>query len=133
MTKPIDPELLEAMAQHRTSRRRFLGMGGLALGGLAMGPTLLAACSSDSNSSGGGSSDGITVLNWPLYIEGDEPSTSATLKGFTSSTGIKVDYRNSIDGNESFNTKYQATLEKGQGIGADLIVLTSWNSPIRRT
>ena len=31
MTKPIDPELLEAMAQHRTSRRRFLGMGGLAL------------------------------------------------------------------------------------------------------
>ena len=128
MTKPIDPELLEAMAQHRTSRRRFLGMGGLALGGLAMGPTLLAACSSDSNSSGGGSSDGITVLNWPLYIEGDEPSTSATLKGFTSSTGIKVDYRNSIDGNESFNTKYQATLEKGQGIGADLIVLTSWNA-----
>jgi spermidine/putrescine transport system substrate-binding protein len=127
MTKPIDPELLEAMAQHRTSRRRFLGMGGLALGGLAMGPTLLAACSSDSNSSGG-SSDGITVLNWPLYIEGDEPSTSATLKGFTSSTGIKVDYRNSIDGNESFNTKYQATLEKGQGIGADLIVLTSWNA-----
>ena len=97
MTKPIDPELLEAMAQHRTSRRRFLGMGGLALGGLAMGPTLLAACSSDSNSSGGGSSDGITVLNWPLYIEGDEPSTSATLKGFTDSTGIKVDYRNSIE------------------------------------
>ena len=47
MTKPIDPELLEAMAQQRTSRRRFLGMGGLALGGLAMGPTLLAACSSD--------------------------------------------------------------------------------------
>jgi spermidine/putrescine transport system substrate-binding protein len=128
MTKPIDPELLEAMAQHRTSRRRFLGMGGIALGGLAMGPTLLAACSSDSSSSGGGSSDGITVLNWPLYIEGDEPSTSATLKGFTSSTGIKVDYKNSIDGNESFNTKYQATLEKGQGIGADLIVLTSWNA-----
>ncbi len=88
MTKPIDPELLEAMAQHRTSRRRFLGMGGLALGGLAMGPTLLAACSSDSSSSGGGSSDGITVLNWPLYIEGDEPSTSATLKGFTTKIAI---------------------------------------------
>jgi spermidine/putrescine transport system substrate-binding protein len=127
MTNPIDPQILEAMAQHRTSRRRFLGMGGLALGGLAMGPTLLAACSSDSSSSGG-SSDGITMLNWPLYIEGDEPSTSATLKGFTDSTGIKVNYKNSIDGNESFNTKYQATLEKGKGIGADLIVLTSWNA-----
>ena len=103
-------------------------MGGLALGGLAMGPTLLAACSSGSSSSGGSGSNGITVLNWPLYIEGDEPSTSATLKGFTDSTGIKVNYKNSIDGNESFNTKYQATLEKGKGIGADLIVLTSWNA-----
>ena len=128
MNNPIDPELLEAMSQHRTSRRRFLGMGGLALGGLAMGPTLLAACSSGSSSSGGSGSNGITVLNWPLYIEGDEPSTSATLKGFTDSTGIKVNYKNSIDGNESFNTKYQATLEKGKGIGADLIVLTSWNA-----
>jgi len=129
MSNPIDPEILEAMAQHRTSRRRFLGMGGLALGGLAVGPTLLAACSSgSSSSSGSGSSGGITVLNWPLYIEDDEPTTSPTLKAFTTSTGIKVNYKNSIDGNESFNTKYQATLEKGKGIGADLIVLTSWNA-----
>ena len=117
-------------AQNQTSRRRFLGMSGLALGGLAVGPTLLSACSSGSSSSTGGSggSGSVTVLNWPLYIEGDEPSTSATLKGFTDSTGIKVNYQNSIDGNESFNTKYQATLENGKGIGADLIVLTSWNA-----
>lgn len=124
MTNPIDPEILEAVAQHRTSRRRFLGMSGLALGGLAVGPTLLAACGSDS----GGGSNSVTVLNWPLYIEGDEPGTSPTLKGFTSATGLKVNYKNSIDGNESFNTKYEATLEKGKGIGADLIVLTSWNA-----
>ncbi|MSW29905.1 MAG: spermidine/putrescine ABC transporter substrate-binding protein, partial [Actinobacteria bacterium] len=122
MSNPIDPQILEAMAQHRTSRRRFLGMGGLALGGLAVGPTLLAACSSGSSSSGGSSNGGITVLNWPLYIEDDEPSTSPTLKGFTTATGVKVNYKNSIDGNESFNTKYQATLEKGKGIGDDLIV-----------
>ena len=128
MSNPIDPQILEAMAQHRTSRRRFLGMGGLALGGLAVGPTLLAACSSGSSSSGGSSNGGITVLNWPLYIEDDEPSTSPTLKGFTTATGVKVNYKNSIDGNESFNTKYPATLEKGKGIGADLIVLTSWNA-----
>ena len=128
MSNPIDPQILEAMAQHRTSRRRFLGMGGLALGGLAVGPTLLAACSSGSSSSGGSNNGGITVLNWPLYIEDDEPSTSPTLKGFTTATGVKVNYKNSIDGNESFNTKYQATLEKGKGNGADLIVLTSWNA-----
>jgi spermidine/putrescine transport system substrate-binding protein len=115
-------------AQNLTSRRRFLGMGGLALGGLAVGPTLLAACGSDSSGSSNSNNGGITMLNWPLYIEGDEPSTSPTLKGFTDSTGIKVAYKNSIDGNESFNTKYQATLENGKGIGADLIVLTSWNA-----
>jgi len=115
-------------AQNLTSRRRFLGLGGLALGGLAVGPTLLAACGSDSSGSSNSNNGGITMLNWPLYIEGDEPSTSPTLKGFTNSTGIKVAYKNSIDGNESFNTKYQATLENGKGIGADIIVLTSWNA-----
>jgi len=124
-----DPEILAAFAQHTTSRRRFLGMGGLALGGLALGPTFLAACSSDSgsdNTSGGSKS--ITMLNWPLYIEDDDPTTSPTLKSFTGATGIKITYEASIDGNESFNTKYADTLDKGQGIGADIIVLTSWNA-----
>ena len=129
MTNPIDPEILAAFAAQQTSRRRFLGMGGLALGGLALGPTFLAACSSGSDSSGGGSSSGsITMLNWPLYLENDDPSTSPTIKGFTDATGIKVNYRPDIDGNESFNTKYGDTLDKGQGIGADIIVLTSWNA-----
>ena len=124
-----DPAILAAMAERTTSRRRFLGMGGLALGGLALGPTFLAACSSGSTSSGGGESAGsITMLNWPLYIENDDPTTSATLLGFTKATGIKVNYENSIDDNDSFNTKYADTLDKGQGIGADLIVLTSWNA-----
>jgi spermidine/putrescine transport system substrate-binding protein len=130
MAKPTpDPEILAAFAQHRTSRRRFIGMSGLALGGLALGPTFLAACSSDSgseNTSGGSKS--ITMLNWPLYIEDDDPTTSPTLEGFTSATGINITYEASIDGNESFNTKYADTLDKGRGIGADIIVLTSWNA-----
>jgi len=130
MAKPTpDPEILAAFAQHTTSRRRFLGMSGLALGGLALGPTLLAACSSDSGSdNASGGSRSITMLNWPLYIEDDDPTTSPTLKNFTGTTGIKVTYEASIDGNESFNTKYQDTLDKGKGIGADIIVLTSWNA-----
>lgn len=123
-----DPEILAAFAQH-TSRRRFLGMSGLALGGLALGPTFLAACSSGSSSSNAsGDSKSITMLNWPLYIENDDPETSPTLKGFTDATGIKVNYQASIDGNESFNTKYADTLDKGKGIGADLVVLTTWNA-----
>ncbi|NCY16363.1 MAG: spermidine/putrescine ABC transporter substrate-binding protein [Actinobacteria bacterium] len=124
-----DPEILAAFAQRTTSRRRFLGMSGLALGGLALGPTFLAACSSGSSSDkASGDAGRITMLNWPLYIENDDPSTSATIAGFTKATGIKVTYDASIDGNESFNTKYADTLDKGKGIGADLIVLTSWNA-----
>lgn len=123
-----DPEILAAMAERTTSRRRFLGMSGLALGGLALGPTLLAACSSGSTSSGGESAGSITMLNWPLYIEDDDAATSPTLLGFTKATGIKVNYQNSIDDNDSFNTKYADTLDKGKGIGADIIVLTSWNA-----
>jgi spermidine/putrescine transport system substrate-binding protein len=123
-----DPEILAAFAERSTSRRRFLGMSGLALGGLALGPTFLAACSSGSSSNASGDSESITMLNWPLYIENDDPSTSATIKNFTDATGIKVNYQASIDGNESFNTKYTDTLDKGKGIGADIIVLTSWNA-----
>ncbi len=130
MAKPTpDPEILAAFAQRTTSRRRFLGMSGLALGGLALGPTFLAACSSDSDKdSASGGSGSITMLNWPLYIEDDDPSTSPTIAGFTKATGIKVNYEASIDDNEAFNTKYADTLDKGKGIGADLIVLTSWNA-----
>jgi len=132
MNNQTDPKILAALAANQTSRRRFLGMGGLALGGLALGPTFLAACSSGSNSSGGGGGNrgngSITILNWPLYIEDDDPSTSPTLRGFTDSNGIKINYQADIDGNESFNTKYADTLKAGKGIGADIIVLTSWNA-----
>lgn len=126
MTISPDPELIAAMTTHRTSRRRFLGAGGAALGALAVGPTILSACGGGSSSSG--SSDSLTILNWPLYLEDDDPKTSPTVKGFTDATGIKVTYKADIDGNESFNTKYEATLAKGKGIGADIIVLTTWNA-----
>ena len=128
MSRPEhDPRILAALGASRPSRRRFLGMSGLALGGLALGPTVLAACSSDS-SSGGGDAGSLTMLNWPFYIENDEPENSPTLQGFTESTGISVDYQTTIDSNEGFNTKYLDTLLAGNGIGADLIVLTSWNA-----
>lgn len=126
-----DPRILAALSAQRPSRRRFLGMSGVALGGLALGPTLLAACGGDSSTSSGGTSGGgggsLTMLNWPFYIENDEPETSVLLTGFTDSTGITVDYQTVIDSNEDFNTKYLETLAGGEGIGADLIVLTSWN------
>jgi spermidine/putrescine transport system substrate-binding protein len=111
------------------SRRELLIAGGAA--GLSL-PALLAACGSSSSTSSGNQTGpakkGSTVnfINWPLYIEGDDASSSPTLKGFTAKTGVKVDYRPEIDGNDTFYTKYGPLLDKGEGIGADLIVLTSW-------
>ncbi len=66
------------------------------------------------------------MLNWILYIENDDASTSPTLDGFTSATGVKVDYRPELDDNETFYAKYQPDLAKGKGIGFDLVVPTSW-------
>ena len=48
----IDPRLLARLATNRTSRRRFIGGGAAAAAALALGPTVLAACGSDSGTSG---------------------------------------------------------------------------------
>jgi spermidine/putrescine transport system substrate-binding protein len=131
----IDPKVLNRLAGQRTTRRRFLGRGALVVGAAAMGPAFLAACSSDddtatstSGTSGGGSLEGtsITIFNWPLYIENDDPETSPTLKAFTDQTGIEVNYEPNIEANEDFFTKYGPELDAGRGIGADIVVLTSW-------
>jgi spermidine/putrescine transport system substrate-binding protein len=144
MTEPIDPRLLSQLADARTSRRRFMSRGAVLLGGLALSPAVLAACGSSKKTTDAGDTTAttaaggvtleslrgttMTMFNWPLYIEGDDPTTSPTIKGFTDSTGIKVSYTSNIDGNDSFYTKYQPDLAAGNGIGADLIVLTSWEA-----
>jgi spermidine/putrescine transport system substrate-binding protein len=135
-TSPIDPRLLSQSAATRTTRRQFLGRGAALLGGLALGPTVLAACGGDdeegtstgtaAGAAGGLAGTELVILNWPLYIENDDAQTSATLEAFTEQTGIEVDYRPEIDGNDSFYTKYEPELAAGRGIGVDLVVLTSW-------
>ncbi|MEN9595561.1 MAG: hypothetical protein RLY23_2044, partial [Actinomycetota bacterium] len=53
------------MARQNLSRRQFLTRTGLAVGGVAIAPSLLAAC-------GGGSSDGdknaVSISNWTGYM-----------------------------------------------------------------
>jgi spermidine/putrescine transport system substrate-binding protein len=127
------------------SRRDFLVRSGL----LAVGGSgVLAACSSDSHSgsdSGSGSTDSaasgagagsgsgsgkkgvVRIGTWPLYIENDtDPQESATIKAFTKATGIKVEYSSTIDGNDSFTSKYEGDLKAGKDIGFDIVVPTSW-------
>jgi len=124
-------------------RRRLIG-GAVAAGIAAVTIGIVKALGSDDSSDGaagapattgpaaGGpaagaaAGDSLVILNWPLYIENDDATTSPTISGFTERTGIKVDYRPEIDGNDTFYTKYEPLLAKGKGIGADLVVLTSW-------
>ena len=118
------------------SRRDLIVRGGaLGAAGLSL-PALLAACggstSSSASTAANGSStvptagDSLTFYNWPLYIENDDASTSPTLKAFEDLSGISVDYRPEIDGNDTFAAKYEPYLAKGEGIDADIIVLTSY-------
>ena len=119
------------------SRRHFLlGTAAAVLGG----PTLLAACgtdkpktntqgtdggSTDTGSTGGGGK--VRIASWPFYIEDDQnPTKAATIANFTKATGRSVDYKLAIDDNNSFTTKYQPQLEKGESIGFEIAILTSW-------
>lgn len=105
------------MARQNLSRRQFLTRTGLAVGGVAIAPSLLAAC-------GGGSSDGdknaVSISNWTGYIgKGD-------IAAFKKATGIGVTYTEDINDNNEYFAKIQPNLQKGKSISRDGFVLTDW-------
>ena len=65
--------------------------------------------------------------NWPLYLDTDDDTGAhPTLEAFTKKTGIKVDYREDIDDNNTYYAKVKDQLALGKDIGADVVVLTDW-------
>ena len=78
MTDPTPEQLRRQMAM--MGRRRFLGRSGLALGGLALGPSLLAACGGDD---GGGAR---SVVATPRPSRRPPPTACASPTGPTTST-----------------------------------------------
>ena len=125
-SRPFPP--MGAMTSGPLTRRRFLERAGLALGAVAFGPALLAACGSDDDSSsggsggsgGGGGSNDIAISNWTSYM--DKPQ----LKVFAQATGISVDYREDINDNNEYFAKIRPNLSKDQSIDTDGFVLTDW-------
>ena len=131
--------LLAAGPRRRLSRRDLLRQMGAGAGALSLS-AWLAACGvsgTDENGGGGGGApedDGLTTTeqngqlnfaNWPLYIDrakGRRP----TLDDFEKETGIKVDYKEVIDDNESFFGTIREPLANDQAIDWDLIVVTDW-------
>ncbi|QIV86396.1 ABC transporter substrate-binding protein [Glutamicibacter mishrai] len=131
---PQDPQiraLVQAMGQRSFSRRSVLSTAG------ALGLTgLLAACGTG-GSSGTKSEVSVTDVsesdptlnwaNWTLYLDyDDKKKTYPTLDAFTKQSGIKVNYAEDIDGNDSYYGKVQGQLKSGQDIGQDIITLTDW-------
>lgn len=106
------------------SRRQFLGRSGLALGGLSIMPSFLAACGSDEEVStgGGGGSDtkSLYFANWPSYLDEE------TVDLFKAETGIDFRYTEEYNDNYEYFAKIQPLLSSGKPIDPDLLAPTNW-------
>jgi spermidine/putrescine transport system substrate-binding protein len=133
----LPPDLLRGLTMPRVSRRRMLQAGGLASLG-----ALLAACgipaAPQSNLGLNAARKQIekfwshqkkhgvlNFANWPLYIDVTKGSDHPSLDLFTKQTGIKVNYQEVIQEDDSFFGKIQPELSNGQPTGYDLMVITN--------
>jgi spermidine/putrescine transport system substrate-binding protein len=98
---------------------------------LALG---LAACGDDTVGGGGNNEDvstaeagkasgELTISNWPGYID---PGSKGTVAEFEDKTGIKVDYIEDINSNDTFFGKLQPQLEQGESGGRDIFVVADY-------
>jgi spermidine/putrescine transport system substrate-binding protein len=114
------------------NRREFLTRAGLLAGALAVGPSVLAACSSSSKSGSPTASTttpNLAISNWPHYIDkvGNNASAAGTtIDRFERATGVQVRYTEDITNNDSYFASIQPDLASGDRLAADIIVPTYW-------
>jgi spermidine/putrescine transport system substrate-binding protein len=73
----------------------------------------------------------LDFANWPLYMDVAKvggKNVHPSLLAFTKETGIKVNYKEAIEDNDSFLGKINPSLQAGQDPGWDLIVITDGGS-----
>jgi spermidine/putrescine transport system substrate-binding protein len=121
----IRHEAARRMAQLGMSRRQFLGRTGALLGGIAVAPTVLAACGGDDDDgSGGDGGDGggrsVAISNWTSYMD------PALQRAFPQETGIDLRYDEDINSNNEYFAKIRPSLSQDESIGRDGFVLTDW-------
>jgi spermidine/putrescine transport system substrate-binding protein len=132
----------------RISRRALLRSLGLGAGALAVSSlTGLAACEPDEVSppigrTGADAADGPVVdwdawwrkqqlagvldfANWPYYIDRRRDNSHPSLDLFTKRTGIRVRYYRPIHDNARFLEAIRPSLEAGEPVGYDVIVITN--------
>jgi len=113
------------------SRRGFFGAAG-AVGAASV----LAACGTGGGSASPSHSYPVDTsaadklvrwANWTLYLDVDSKTGKyPTLETFMKQTGIKVDYREDVDDNNSFWGKVNGQLKTNKDIGYDIVTLTDW-------
>ena len=132
--RPVNDPMLRSIVNAQLSRRKLLmGAGGLSLAGM------LAACGTGGGTGGGSSSKPspaadvsdtdkiVNWANWTLYLDYDDSTrTYPSLDAFSEATGIKANYSEDVDGNDTYFGKVQGQLSAGQDIGQDIVTLTDW-------
>jgi spermidine/putrescine transport system substrate-binding protein len=136
----VDPAWLRGVTMRRMSRRDLFRTAGVGAAGLSLA-SILAACDSNANAPGGETGTGESIdwnaapngklnfANWPLYIDKEKDENGdvvrPSLVDFTKSTDIEVNYREVIQGNQSFFGQIQPLLAAGRPTGWDIIVITN--------
>ncbi len=140
----IDPALLRGLTDGRYSRRQLLKAAGAGALGVSFSGFLAACGAAGTNPTTGGTTSGAGAVgssawwakqkkggvfqfaNWPYYIDVTNHGKShPSLHQFTVQTGIKVNYLEVIQNNDSFYAKIQPSLQGGQATGYDMIVMTN--------
>jgi spermidine/putrescine transport system substrate-binding protein len=140
----LDPALLRGLTEGRYSRRHLLKVAGTGALGTGLAGFLAACGAAGTNPTTGGTTSGAAAVgssewwaqqkkggtfqfaNWPYYIDvTNHGKDHPTLHKFTVATGIKVNYLEVIQNNDSFYAKIQPSLQGGQGTGYDMIVMTN--------
>jgi spermidine/putrescine transport system substrate-binding protein len=129
----VPPPLRPLVVAQLSRRDLFRGAGLVGAG------ALLAACGTSGTPASSGASGKpspaadrsdtdkvVNWANWTLYLDQDENGHYPTLEAFSAKTGIKANYSEDIDGNDTYYGKIQGQLANGQDIGQDIIVFTDW-------
>jgi spermidine/putrescine transport system substrate-binding protein len=135
--RPLDPAWLRGMTMPRINRRDALRGAGL-----LSASAFLAACGVEGTSGDDAPQESgfwasqtlakqLDFANWPLYMDTAKvggKTVHPSLLAFTKETGIKVNYKEAIEDNDSFLGKINPSLQAGQDPGWDLIVITDGGS-----
>lgn len=104
----------------RSNRRTFLSL--LAAGaGSAMLGSALTACNTRN-----AKPKPLTISNWPLFIDTDQPGSIGSVKRFEQTTGIQVNYREDINDPDSFFSRIRIPLAMGQPVEQDILIIPNW-------